>query len=106
MGVSHSRSSFWLEGWHQLLSALPLFPPSVCLELWPSRLPASCLHLELGCSCVPAGGHSFFFFSNEVFLEGDGKLPGFCRSYLGGSDVSRAGAGQGELALPGGAWQR
>lgn len=85
----------------------------------PASLPTQCVP---GALALPAAGQLFafgigvqlcscwraliFFFLNEGFLEGDGKLPGFCRSYLGGSDVSRAGAGQGELALPGGAWQR
>lgn len=70
----------------------------------PSRGPAVCIWNWGAAVFLLEGTH--FFFSNEGFLEGDGKLPGFCRSYLGGSDVSRAGAGQGELALPGGAWQR
>lgn len=111
MAVGLSRLFlFWLEGWHQRLRALPLFPLAECLEPWLSQQWARCLHLELGCRCVPAGGHSFYF-SNEGFLEGDGKLHGFCRRYLGRGDVSRMATGRsdgssqevpggGELHLP------
>lgn len=53
---------------------------------------ASCLHLEFWCGLIPARGH-FFYFSNEGFLGGDGKLHNFCKSYWAGVGGGGMGVG-------------
>lgn len=67
------------------LSALPLSPLRECLELWPpSKGPAVCIW-KWGTGVFLL--ESTFYFPNEGFLEGGGKLHGFLQEVFGGSDI-------------------
>lgn len=74
----------WKAGMDRL-SALPLSPLRECLELWPpSKGPAVCIW-KWGTGVFLL--ESTFYFPNEGFLEGGGKLHGFLQEVFGGSDI-------------------